>query len=462
MVKVTWKPSITKEEGPAYLAIANALEADILSGAISAGLRLPPQRSLAGVLGLDFTTISRAYAEARARGLVEARVGQGTYVKSIQTTQSTVSAMPGLVDMGMNQPPPFDNPALQNRMTQSMAYAQQATRLDLLMRYQIAGGTKRDREAGRQWLSPLLPDLDLERLIVSPGAQGALLAILSQLAKTGDVICTESLTYPGMRALAAQLSVTLHPLAMDDRGIVPDAFEKACIESKPKALYVTPTLHNPTTLTMPLQRRQALATIAQRHCVPIIEDDAYGALPSKAVPPIATFAPELTYYIGSLAKCVSPALRIAYLVAPNAEKAAHLISSLRATACMASPLTANLASQWIEDGTAKAIVTAVRQESIHRQKCLQSYLPADRIKTDQYAFHAWLSLPSQWQRGEFITQLRSAGVSVVGSDAFTHHDAPQAVRLGLGSPDNRADLEASLKIIADLLTREPALNIMVV
>ncbi|MCT4656640.1 MAG: PLP-dependent aminotransferase family protein [Cohaesibacter sp.] len=462
MAIVTWKPEIRKEEGPAYLAIADALESDILAGSISAGFRLPPQRALASALGLDFTTVTRAYREARARGLVEARVGQGTYVKSIQKAAEERSATPGLVDMGMNQPPKFDNPALQKRMMGAFDQGQPDAQLDLLMRYQIAGGTERDRQAGATWLSSLLPDLTPDRLILGPGAQGALLAITSQLAAKGDVILTEALTYPGMRALCDHLEISLQPLFMDEQGLVPEAFEEACKHMQPKALYCTPTLQNPTVTSMSVERRQAIAHIAQAYQVPIIEDDAYGVLAERSLPPIARFAPDLTYYIASLAKCLSPALRIAYIAAPDMQAARQIIGTLRATACMASPFTASIATRWIEDGTAAAILKAIRDETAERLAILEAHLPPDLVTFDEQAFHVWLTLPSQWRRGDFIAQLRSEGVSVVGSDAFTHHAPPEAVRLGLGSPETQADLETSLKIIADLLSRQPALGTLIV
>src|ERR1700744_3835623 len=76
-----WKPVLGKGGGPLYLAVADALAADIAAGRLSAGTRLPAQRALADALGIDFTTVSRAYAEARRRGLVDAFVGQGTFVR---------------------------------------------------------------------------------------------------------------------------------------------------------------------------------------------------------------------------------------------------------------------------------------------------------------------------------------------------------------------------------------------
>jgi DNA-binding transcriptional MocR family regulator len=79
MTATSWTPAITKADGPINLTIANSLAADILSGRLPAGTRLPPQRTLADLLGIEFTTVSRAYTETRRRGLVEGRVGQGTY-----------------------------------------------------------------------------------------------------------------------------------------------------------------------------------------------------------------------------------------------------------------------------------------------------------------------------------------------------------------------------------------------
>src|ERR1700739_3244462 len=99
----SWAPKISKSDGPVYLAIADALAADILAGTLAAGVQLPTQRSLADTLGIDFTTVTRAYAEARRRGLVEGRVGQGTFVRK-QSPGPTPSTPSGLVDMSMNLP----------------------------------------------------------------------------------------------------------------------------------------------------------------------------------------------------------------------------------------------------------------------------------------------------------------------------------------------------------------------
>lgn len=449
-----WTPAIGKAAGPVYLAIADALAADILSGVLADGARLPTQRSLASALGVDFTTVTRAYAEARRRGLVEGRVGKGTYVKKRHARPSSPLGT-GVVDMSMNLPPRFDDPDLEARMWRGIASLEGAGGTDLLLRYQQAGGALDDRAAGAVWLADRLPGLAPERVLVCPGAQGALLAVVGQLAGQGDTICAETLTYPGIRSLAGHLRLRLAPVEIDGEGIVPESFEAACRAAKPKALYCTPTLHNPTTVTMSLARREAIIAIARAHGVPIIEDDAYGKLAQQAPPPLAALAPDIVFHIASLAKCLSPALRIAYLVAPDTYSAARVGGAVRAVASMGSPLTAAIATRWIQDGTAVAVLGAIRSESHARLQIAATAMSSLEIPINREGFHLWLPLPAHWSRAEFAARLRSVGIGVVGSDVFALESPPEAVRLGLGAPGTRDELRSSLQSVVHLLGESP-------
>ncbi len=455
----SWIPIVSKAAGPVYLAIADALAADIRSGRLPAGTRLPPQRALAEALGLDFTTVSRAYAEAQRRGLVEGRVGQGTYVRAPRPEVSEPAG--GVVDLAMNLPPRFADPALVQRMWQGVR-GLEATGLDLLLRYQEPGGSGRDRAAGAQWLAPRLPHLSPERVLVCAGAQGALLAVLGTLAAPGDLVAAPALTYPGLLALAAQLRLQLVPMPVDDQGVRPDAFEAVCRDRRPKLLYCNPTLHNPTTATLPPARRVALVEIARDHGVAIVEDDAYGALPSDPPPPLAALAPDLVYHVAGVAKTLSPALRIAYLAVPDRRAALRLAGAVRATAHMASPLGAAIATRWIEDGTADAVQAAIRAEARARQAIAARILPADSVQADPEGFHAWLRLPAPWTAAAFAARLGAAGLGVVPADAFAIGAAPEAVRLGLGAPATRDDLRQALHVVTDLAQQPPAASTVVV
>jgi DNA-binding transcriptional MocR family regulator len=454
-----WKPNLEEATGPAYLAIADSLAESIAKGSLRVGDRLPPQRALAATLQIDFTTVSRGYAEAQRRGLIEARVGRGTYVKAAKLRLAASNAS-SPIDMLINHPPRFINPSLEARIWEGVPTALSQRGLDMLMRYQVPSGAMRDRVVGANWLARRLPGVEPERLLVCPGAQGALLAISMMLARAGETVCIEELTYPGYILLAKELGIRLVPVEMDEHGALPDSLDIVCRSERPKAFYCTPILHNPTTVTMPLERRIALVDVARRHNLPIIEDDNYWPLfaargnTSESLaefPSLASLAPELVYYIGGLAKCVSPALRIAYLVVPDQHAADRADVMIRATASMAAPLSAALASYWIESGVADAMLDAIRAESDARQAIAYKLLGPDLTNSHNQGFHLWLELPSHWTLTAFTTQLRIAGVSIAGSEAFSVSNAPQGVRLCLGAPDTRADLDRCLQRIADIL-----------
>ena len=450
-----WAVSVSKQTRPVYAAIVEAIAAAVRDGRLVPGDRLPPQRSLAKALGVDLTTVTRAYSEAHARRLVEARVGQGTFIARGPVHAAAPSR--GAADMSMNLPPLFDDVALTRRMWSAAEALGRTGGLPLLLGYQEAGGTAGDRAAGTRWLRERLPEVAEERVLVSAGVQGALAALVSLLARPGEVICAEALAFPGFRALAAQLGVRIEGVAMDAEGLLPDAFEAACRAHAPKALYCTPTLNNPTTATMSLARREAIVANARRHGVAIIEDDAYGRLPVDSPPPLAALAPELSWYVGGVAKVMSPALRIAYLAAPDTRSAARASGALRAMIGMASPLTAAIATRWIEDGTDAAILEALRRETEARFALTRQILEGHDYVGRPDAFHVWLPLPAGWSRGAFTARLGARGVGVVMSDAFcTTPEPPEAVRISLGAPETRADLAVALRQIRDLLDQDPA------
>ncbi|WP_448191455.1 aminotransferase-like domain-containing protein [Azospirillum sp. sgz301742] len=458
--QVAWVPEIADRRKPVYLAIADAIAEDVRSGRLAPGQRLPPQRQLAEWIGLDFTTVSRAYGEARRRGLLDAHVGQGTFVRPSASAPvpRTALAGAGFVDMTMNQPPLPEAPELLERLRRGMEAVVSALGMNDILRYPEAGDTAEDRAAGAHWLRRRLPNTPVERIVVSPGTQGSLLALLSALARPGDAVCAEALTYPGFKAVAAQLGLKVVGVPMDADGVDAGALRKAFAEHRPKAFYCMPTLHNPTTAIMPLERRQAVVAAARDSGVPIIEDDIYGTLPEGAPPPLAALAPEITYCIAGLAKCVSPTVRIAYVVAPDARHAMRLVAAQRATTLMASPLTAAIARQWIIDGTAEAVQDGVRAEAMARRALAESILPAGSFQTKREAFHLWLSLPDTWTRGEFATHLRTRGIAAVVSDTFavTHAAPPEALRICLGAPADREETRRILDILAEALDQFPA------
>lgn len=446
-----WTPQLGTRSGPLYLAIADCLAADLQAGRVVAGQQLPTQRALADALGIDFTTVSRGYAEARRRGLIDATVGRGTFVRA-PIAQSAEDRSP--VDMSMNLPPQPADAKLADLVRDGMAAVTARPDFLSLMTYRDSGGALEDRQAGARWLQGRLGDVPVGRLLVAGGTQIALTAILTSYAKAGDRILTEELTYPGLRAAAEHLGLWLEGIAMDEQGMLPSALEAACGAGRAKLLYCVPTLHNPTTATMSEQRRLEIIAIARRHGLTIIEDDAYGPLVRHAPPAIAALAPDITIYLGGLAKVLTPALRVTYLVAPDARTADRLTGALRATSLMAPPLAVALASYWIMEGIATRLLGSLRQEAIARQRLASTHLPRSDMRTAPEAYHIWLKLPPAWPRATFVAHLQRQGLAVVPSDAFAVTETPpEAVRLCLGAAADQAKLDQALSAVAEALAQ---------
>ncbi len=454
-----WRPDLSTSDKPRYLAIADAIADDIAAGRLVIGDRLPPQRKLAKRLGIDFTTVARGYVEAQRRGLVESRVGQGTFVRDKPRPRRLAAAPPPRpVDLSMNLPPEPDDPELIARMQAGVDYVTRD--IVSLLRYQGFGGTQADKDAASSWLGRRALVPAQERVFVSPGAHPALLGILSILAKPADAVLCEAITYPGIRSIAAQLGINLVGLPMDDDGIEPQAMMDACKTLKPKAIYLNPTLQNPTTLTVPDQRRREIVAIARHFDMPIVEDDAYGFIPEHGHghSPFAAIAPDLTWHVAGLAKCIGAGLRAAYVVVPDTRSAWPFASALRSATVMASPLTVALVTRWIEDGTADTLLRFIRAETTARQKLAAEALPKDSYKADLLSFNMWVPLPAAWTRSSFVEHMRSTGIGVVASDAFMAQGAPpEAVRVCIGGPTNRGQVKSALEYMAHALSESPAL-----
>jgi DNA-binding transcriptional MocR family regulator len=440
-----------QHKGPLYIAIAEALTEAIRVGDLQEGDRLPPHRQLAAGLGVDLTTITRAFAEARRRGLVEATVGRGTFIRAGAGALRWRGDGQSIADMTMNMPPALSDPPLDRLLQEGVARLIKRQDLHVLMSYRVTGGSKEERAAGAIWLEPLLGRREPSEILVTPGAQAAMTAVLTTLTQPGDTIVAELCTYPGLRALAAQLGLVLAGIAMDAEGIRPDALDEACARFHPRLIYCNPTIQNPTTATMSTARREAILDVARRHGIMILEDDPYGLLPETAVPALAALEPRRVFYVSTLAKTISPGLRSAFLVSPSADYATRLTAALRATSLTNAGLLAGLAAQWIRGGQADQILNAIRTESAARQSLARAML-GEAPCAHPHGLHIWLHVTPQWSSAEFVGYVRNQGLALVPSEVFTVQGAPpERVRIALGAAPDRPALITSLEAIAAAL-----------
>jgi DNA-binding transcriptional MocR family regulator len=437
----------------------DAIAADIGSGKLLRGERLPTHRALATKLDLDLTTITRAYGEARKRGLIEARVGQGTFVSETTARVPADLSAPVQIDLSMNIPPQPVEANLDLRIAQGLASIRQDSGFSAFLNYLRPGGDD-DRAAAADWLRTRGPQSAYQRIVIFPGSQAIIFNALLTLTTPGDIVLTEALTFPGAKAAAARLGVRLIGVAMDKEGVLPDALEKACRIHKPKAVYLVPTQQNPTTATLRADRRKAVAAIIRKFGTPLIEDDVYGPL-EPSMPPIATLAPELTYLAVSVAKCISPGLRVAYLLAPDAAAEASMRAALQATMQMPQPLMVALMTGWLRAGVADEIIRAVRNEAIARQQLAARLLKGMAYMARPASHHLWLPLPANRGAPELLSYLSRRGLAVVGEDAFAVNDtAPRGIRISLGAARNRPELSSALQVLSGAMSSFAAVQIV--
>lgn len=442
---IRWSGRLDPAAGPRYLQIVAQLEQAVASGLLRPGDRLPPQRRLAEHLAVDLTTVTRAFGEARERGLIDAVTGRGSFISARREQEGPP------LDLSMTIPPAPKGLRLGELMQRGISEILARSDADQLMNYHGGAGSLAERAAGAAWLAPLMGAVPPQRIAVVPGAQTGLNALLSLLARPGDTVLTEPLTYPGLIGAARQRGLSLAPVASDADGPLPDALDEAANRSGARLLALTPTLQNPTCITIPDQRRQDLVAVARKRDLILVEDDPYSLLAGDAPAPLAALAPERTWHVATLSKVLTPGLRTAFVVMPEGIDGAPLLATLRATALMPAPLMTALATHWIRIGAAKDLLEGVRREAAERQSLAREILP-ETMQGHPYALHVWQPLPPHWERERLIERAGMAGLGVMAADAFsTGGVAPDAIRIALGAIPERARLAEALGLLASLI-----------
>lgn len=450
-----WQPDLAGRTGPKFKQIADAIGDDIASGSLAVGDRLPVQRDLAYALDLSLNTVSRAYADAMERGLLRGEVGRGTYVRnagplSVRTDPADmVRNNTGPVDFSLNLPAPGK---AARALAQALAELKSADNLASFLDYQTEEDTNRHTRPGAEWLGRVGLSARSDDVIITNGAQHGVMTALLASTRPGDVLLTEPLTYGPILALARHLGLKIIPVDTDDRGLSPQSLDTICGRVKARTLYCLPTISTPTTVTMDIERRADLASVARKHDLVIIEDDVFGFLPAERPLPVACLAPERTIYVTSVSKSLAPGLRVGYMHAPE-----RLVRSLRAAitlSCwMPPPLMAEIASRWIEDGTADDLNQYQRAEATARQSLARQTLPANALKAHPNGFHVWLSLPPHWHPDTFRLAAEQRGVKLLPGDVFSVDRTlvTRAVRLCLSHEGSTERVSQGLATVAGLL-----------
>ncbi|MBQ1543964.1 GntR family transcriptional regulator [Caulobacter sp. CCUG 60055] len=440
-----WLPTLPETETPIFERLIEALAADIASGVLPAGRRLPPQRELAHRLGLGVGTVTRAYSEAERRGLLTATVGRGSFV-----AEQAEAAPAGPVDLSRNVAPLS---AAAGRLTEAFDRLRKRGGLNEALDYSPPAGLDAHRRVAAGWLARTAgAEVDWRRLIWTAGAHQALSLLLTLVTRPGEALLCEAATFHGVRSLADLLGRPLAGVEMDGEGMTPDGLDRAAAETGARAVYLLPTLQNPTARSMGSARRADIARVARARDLLLIEDDVYapyGRADGATPPTLAALAPERTFYISSLSKTLAPGVRAGFLVPPPGDHFERLIRIVRALTYAPSSLAPLVACQWIEDGAADAMVAEAVAEVRRRNAAARAIL-GSRLEpaASSASLHLWLPM-SELAAERAAGRALRRGVELTPPAApIVDTDLTSGLRVCLGGPPDLATLERALRVVS--------------
>lgn len=322
-------------------------------------------------------------------------------------------------------------------------------------------GRLQDRVCAGAWLSTRLGrKAPPEEVLLTSGVQSTLSILFSAFRREGRTVISEALSYTPVPNICKWLSIPHRGVAIDAEGLVPQALEDVCRAAGPALLYCNPTLHNPTTATMSSPRRTEIAEIARKYDLVIVEDDVHGLLWADAPAPIARLAPERSWYIMTLSKCLGFGLREAILVGPSATALEHLKAIVPSYSGWHVPsLSAALVTNLIANGDAALITTAVSAEIAARHVIAREQLEAvPDMRTDPHAMHLWIELRSPAQADRIVS--KAADMRVILRPWSFYADAsansPLGIRISITATRDRQGLAEGLSAVASILSDEGA------
>lgn len=452
-----WPPRPEDLPRPAYKSLANALVRATEAGELNSGDRLPTHRKLANQLGLSVQTVSRAYDELIRRGIITGEVGRGTFVRAGRSDTKTPYVPDGhngdFIDLSILMP--VFEPENLVQMQAALKELSEDLPSSIMSAFRPSTALRRYNGSAAKWLDLCGIDMTGRSLLMTNGNTSAMTVALMTVAGSGDRIVTEELGHHTLKALTRYLGLKVQGLETDGEGVKPEAFAAACAKSNVKALYVMPSGLNPRAAMMSEKRRSELVSLARQHDVFIIENDAWGPLQPQRPPPIANLAPERTFYFTSLTKCIMPGLRFGFLTVPDAFESAaanrHLVTNW-----MATPLMAEIASRWIDDGIAQMLLERQKAALERRNRLAAEVLEGLDFHSSENGMHIWMPTPGTWSEEEFVAHARLNGVAVAPGSAFDMSETvkDRGVRICLGG-DTPETLRRGLTILSRLARSNP-------
>jgi DNA-binding transcriptional MocR family regulator len=486
-VLITLDASLHK---PLYLQIRDQIRERIISGALASGDRLEPTRELAKRLSVHRTTVSNAYADLEAEGLIQGTVGRGTFVSSLAATLRASgpphrrpandiywesffppeaqddslgrlmasASEPGMISFAATHTSPELSPVDQVRRALDAALRREGAKL---LQYGSSDGYAPLKRYLQARLRRDGMAVELDELLITSGCQQSLDLLRRTLVAPGDVVVSENPTYTGRWHVFESPGIRLIGIPVGAEGMDLDFLEAVLSQNKVKVILASPTFQNPTGRTMPLAARQRLLELATHAQVPVVEDDIYGALRyrGRALPPLkALDTAGLVIHLNSFSKVGFPGLRVGYIVASR-----RVMARLR-QAKQQADLHTNLLGQAVleEFGRRGWLDKLIRRTNLlysHKLEVLcraaEQFLPSGaKWDTPEGGMSVWVELPAGLDAGELLVKARDRQV-IFAPARYFYFQNPQhnAFRLCF-TTSNDEQIETGVRILGELLKEE--------
>lgn len=444
-----------------YLAIVDALERDIKNGILKPGDKLPTQRELAKIVGVNLTTVTRAYKEATKRGLIFASVGNGTYISNDlgmhtalldATSDNTSTVFHQRFDIGLAKPLEYLDPDIRPIVSEIM----KSKDFMQYLRYTPPQGFLSHREIAASWISHFHIHADASHILITSGTNHALTCILSALFKPGDKLAVDCYTYPGIKAVAKRFGILLEAIDMDEEGMTPASLWNTCHRTTIKGVYTMPFIQNPTGAIRSEKRTQQLLSIIKKYQLISIEDDMYGYLLPTTQVPLAAYYPENSIFISGMSKVCYPGLRTSFVVAPD--NYYNLIcQAIIDTISMTSSMNVAIICYCITNNLVDTIAEKKRAELALRETLLYKLIDPNYITYSKGSMFAWIRLPNYWTPKSITKACAELGVTIMPAEKFVVGSlAPLShIRISLSAANTLLSFKKGLTILADLINKGP-------
>ena len=451
-------PLNRNDDVPLYRQIAAFIRQQIETGRLLAPTRLPASRQLAGELGVSRLTVTNAYAELEAEGLVVREQGRGTFVaelplwgmsggrnRPVPQPHHWPEWQQSLVESPPTQPPNLtlpDHPDMIH-LTHGIGAPHLFSADDF--RKCLRTVLRRDgsdalgygepmgygplRATIAQILSTQGIPADGDDILITSGSQQAITLVARLLLRPGDAVVVESPTYEAGLDIFRASNVRLIGVPVDGEGLQMEPLETALRTHHPRLIYTIPTFHNPTGVSLSGQRRRQLLALAAHYNVPVLEDDFVGDLrySGHAQPALKALDQRGdVIYVNTFSKVLVPGLRIGFLVASGPVLAQ--LTHLKATSDRASSgLIQRALQEYISVGRYQAHLRKVcrqfRQQREAMVGALRELEPAGcQFRVPDGGLFIWVRLPDGLTASQLLPTALAQGVAFSPGKAFYPHD----------------------------------------